>query len=302
MNLDIYQMVTNRIIEQLENGIIPWQKPWKIGGVKIKGGDILEKTAFNRVSKIAYSALNQMLLSRAGEYASFKQWHELGGKIKKGAKAEIVVFWKIHEITEQDPETNEPVKKKIPLLRYLQVFHIEDVENIEPLKTEDITDVKEFAPIEQAEEIINNYITRENISLVYGGDDAFYTPAIDKITLPERFKFKKNTAEFYSTAFHEITHSTGAKNRLDRLQKISFFGSQDYSKEELVAEIGACGLLNLLNIETKASFTNSVAYIQSWIKQLKNDNKLIVSASAKAEKAIKYIINGKIEEEQGTDK
>lgn len=301
MSFDIYQVITNRIIEQLEQGIIPWRKPWKISGVKIKGGDDLKKVAFNRVSKIAYSALNQMLLTRAGEYASFKQWQDLGGKIKKGAKAEIVVFWKMHEITEIDTETNEPAKKKIPLLRYLQVFHIEDVENVEPLKAEELQDVKEFDPIEQAEEIINNYITRENISLTYGGNDAFYAPMSDSITLPERFKFKKNTAEFYSTAFHEITHSTGAKHRLDRLNKVSFFGSQDYSKEELVAEIGACGLLNLLNIETKSSFKNSVAYIQSWIKKLKNDNKLIVSASAKAEKAIKYIINGKTEEEQGAD-
>ena len=91
--MDIYAEITNRIIAEMEQGTIPWKKPWKISGVKIKGGDNLEKVAFNRVSKIAYSALNQMLLTRAGEYASFKQWQDLGGKVKKGAKAEIVVFF-----------------------------------------------------------------------------------------------------------------------------------------------------------------------------------------------------------------
>ena len=94
MKFDIYEEVTNRIIQQLEKGIIPWHKPWKMSGVSIKGATDLKKVAFNRITKTAYSALNQMLLSRAGEYASFKQWKDVGGTIKKGAKAEIVVFWK----------------------------------------------------------------------------------------------------------------------------------------------------------------------------------------------------------------
>lgn len=94
MKFDIYEEVTNRIIQQLTQGIIPWHKPWKMSGVSIKGATDLKKVAFNRITKTAYSALNQMLLSRAGEYASFKQWKDVGGTIKKGAKAEIVVFWK----------------------------------------------------------------------------------------------------------------------------------------------------------------------------------------------------------------
>ena len=297
---DIYQAVTDRIIAQLEKGVIPWHKPWKVTGVAIRGAEDLRKVAFNRVTKTAYSALNQMLLTRAGEYASFKQWTEAGGKIKKGAKSEIVVFWKWLDILDEKDrdEHGNPKKKKIPFLKYLQVFHIEDVDGVKPLDLDAVTEAsdQQFDSDEEAEQIITAYSEREKISITYKGNEAFYRPVTDEIYLPERFKFGKVGAEFYSTAFHEITHSTGAASRLDRL-KPACFGSNEYSKEELVAELGACGLCNLLNIETQASFKNSAAYIQSWIKQLRNDNKLIVMASAKAEKAIRYILNGKEETE-----
>jgi len=294
--MNIYQTITNRIIEQLEKGVIPWRKPWKVSGTDIKGANDLKKVAFNRISKTAYSPLNQMLLTRAGEYASFKQWQDLGGKIKKGAKAEIVVFWKLQEYLDTEHSTPEEViYKKVPILKYLSVFHIEDIENVQPLTFEELDTAPKFEEDEQAEEIILNYLERENIKLIYDGNSAYYQPATDLIKLPQRFKFGKKSAEFYSTAFHEITHSTGAKHRLNRLDNTAFFGNEEYSKEELVAEIGACGMLNLLDIETNSSFTNSVAYIQGWISQLKKDDKLILSASTKAEKAIKFILNGKEE-------
>ena len=295
---NIYDEVTNRIIQQLEQGIIPWHKPWKMSGLSIKGATDLRKVAFNRITKTAYSALNQMLLSRAGEYASFKQWADLGGKIKKGAKAEIVVFWKWLENTTTD-ENGEEKLVKIPCLRYYQVFHIEDVDGVKPLTFKEVKEANEtmFAPEEEAEELIDTYSAREEIAIRYGGNSAFYAPMQDYIQLPERFQFGKKAGEFYSTAFHEIVHSTGHKERLDRLKDCSGFGSESYSKEELVAEIGSAGLLNILNLETPSTFTNSVAYIQSWVKVLRNDNKMIVQASSKAEKAVRYIINGRDEEQ-----
>ena len=301
MSFDIYELVTNRIIEQLEQGVIPWHKPWKTG-LNIKGAEDLKKVAFNRVTKTAYSALNQMLLSRAGEYASFKQWKELGGSIKKGAKSEIVVFWKMYQIKDEKLSTeNETIFKKIPLLKYMQVFHIEDVTGVNPLEIQDEKTPAEFEPVEQAEELAKTYLEREKIDFAFGGDSAYYSPTMDCIQLPNKYQFGQKSGEYYSTLFHEITHSTGAKHRLDRFSSNAFFGNEDYSKEELVAEIGASGILNLLNIEKKSTFQNSVAYIQGWLKKLKDDKKLIVSASARAEKAIKYIINGKTEEEQGAD-
>ena len=299
-HFNIYQAVTDRIIEQLEKGVIPWRKPWKVSGVPIRFKEDLAKLAFNRVTKLAYGALNQMLLSRVGEYASFKQWSDLGGKIKKGAKSEIVVFWKWLDYKDEEnvDENGNPKIKRVPYLKHYLVFHISDVEGVEPLQLEELNEGEEkpepdcFSSIEEAERILNEYQTREQMPIEYRGNEAYYAPAIDKVTLPERFKFGKDSAEFYSTAFHELTHSTGAEQRLNRPIR-NHFGDSAYSKEELVAEIGASGMLNILNIETSASFTNSVAYIQSWISQLKNDNKLIVTASAQAEKAIKYILNGK---------
>ena len=304
-DFNIYQKVTDRIIEQLEKGVIPWRKPWKVSGVQIRFKEDLTKLAFNRVTKLAYGALNQMLLSRVGEYASFKQWTEIGGRIKKGAKSEIVVFWKWLDYKDKDnvDENGNPKIKRVPYLKHYQVFHITDVEGVEPLKLDELNEGEEkpehdcFDSIEEAERILNEYQSRENMPIEYHGNSACYSPMFDRVTLPERFKFGKNTAEYYSTIFHELTHSTGAKHRLDRLSHTAYFGSTDYSKEELVAEIGASGMLFLLNVETESSFKNSTAYIQSWLEQLRNDKKLIVHASSQAEKAIRYIFNGKEQNE-----
>lgn len=102
----------------------------------------------------------------------------------------------------------------------------------------------------------------------------------------------ENSDEFYSTLFHEMTHSTGAAIRLDRLSSTAFFGNEDYSKEELVAEIGSAMLSSVAGLNTEKTFNNSVAYLQSWLRVLKNDPRMIVSAASKAEKAVDYILYG----------
>ncbi len=274
----VYEMVTDRIIEQLENGIIPWKKPWS--------GTI--NGAYNRISNKPYSLLNQMLLSYSGEYATFKQWVNLGGHIKKGAKSEIVVFWKIQQIEETQEDGAKEIKT-IPLLKYYNVFHISQVEGVEP---KNILKSIEIKPIEEAENIKNIYRDREHINIIETvSNEAYYNPSQDYIQVPCKEQYK-NIEEFYSTLFHEIVHSTGHKTRLNRLNtdSLAMFGNETYSKEELVAEMGSAMLLNMLNIETSKTFKNSTAYIQSWLKVLKNDSRFIVSASSKAEKAVKYIL------------
>lgn len=279
MSTNIYQMVTDRIISELEKGQIPWKKPWS--GVNTG--------AFNRISKKPYSLLNQMILGKSGEWATFKQWTDLGGKIRKGEKSSIIVFWKILESEEKD-ESGETVKKSIPLLKYINVFHISQVDGVEPLKTECLT---ELEPIEAAEKVKANYQTRENIRILeVVGNDAFYSPSWDYIQVPSKKQYT-DISEYYSTLFHEMTHSTGHKTRLDRLSTsagIAAFGSENYSKEELIAEIGSACILNTLGIETPNSFKNSAAYIQNWLQVLKNDNHFIISAASKAEKAVQYIM------------
>ncbi len=280
MSINVYELVTNRIIEQLENNIIPWEKPWS--------GTI--DGAFNRVSKKPYSILNQMLLKYNGEYATFKQWQELGGHIRKAEKSEIIVFWKMYPIKEKQDDGTEIIKT-IPLLKYINVFHISQVDGVEPLKQKVTHDIE---PIEKAEKILNDYWNRENITIEHvKGDKAFYSPMFDKIQLPLFEQFKQSE-EYYSTAFHESVHSTMKTSRCnrqeDRKGKVVSFGSEEYSKEELVAEVGSAQLMNIVGIEITKSFRNSTAYIQSWLKVLRNDNKFIVSASSKAEKAVNYIL------------
>lgn len=271
---DVYAEVTARIVEQLEQGVIPWKKPWIASGA-----------AISHSTGKPYSLLNQILLARPGEYATFKQIQQEGGRVKKGAKSSMVVFWKWLE--QEDEETKEI--KKIPFLRYYNVFHIDQCEGIKAKHSKPLPNIAQ--PDEAAEAIARDYLTRSGVRLIHEeGNRAFYRPSTDSITLPLLAQFK-NTAEYYSTLFHEMTHSTGHSSRLDRLTKVAAFGSEDYSKEELVAEIGAAALVNHAGLETSSSLTNSAAYIQSWLKALQDDKRLIVSASGRAEKAVNLILN-----------
>lgn len=278
--MDVYSIVTERIIKQLEQGYIPWKKPWV---------NCLDGT-FNRISRKPYSLLNQLLLTHEGEYATFKQWEQSGGKVKKGEKSEIIVFWKMQEVTEKT-ETGEIQVRNIPVLRYYNVFHISQVENVFPL--DDSENRFDTEPIEEAEKVFRGYAEREHITLHIGdGNKAFYRPFDDSITLPSMAQFER-AEEFYSTAFHECGHSTMKATRCDREaeNKGSHFGNEGYSKEELVAEITSSAIVHSLGLETEDTFKNNCAYIQNWLSVLKNDKKFIVSATGKAEKAAKYILS-----------
>ena len=271
--MDIYKEVTDRIIHQLEQGIIPWKKPWIASG-----------QAISRVTGKPYSLLNQMILGRGGEYVTFAQCQKEGGKVKKGAKSQMVVFWKFVE--QEDEETHE--KKQIPFLRYYNVFHIDQCEGLEPKHM--AADAGTAEPDEKADAIIAAYVQRSGVRLIHEeGQRAFYQPSCDSVTLPLLSQFAE-TAEYYSTAFHELTHSTGHASRLNRLHQTAYFGSEAYSKEELVAEIGAAALVNHAGLETANSFRNSAAYVQNWLKVLRDDKRFIVSAAGKAEKAVNMIL------------
>ena len=272
--MDIYAEITNRIISEMETGIIPWQKPWVASG-----GCVSYATGK------PYSLLNQMLLGRPGEYATYQQVQAAGGYVRRGEKAHMVVFWKF--LQKEDEETGEV--KEVPFLRYYNVFHIDQCEGLKP---------KHFPALPQtanadqkAEAIICGYLKSSGVRMTHQqGDRAFYRPSDDTITLPLLAQFHE-TSEYYSTAFHELIHSTGHMSRLNRLEKTAFFGTEAYSKEELVAEIGASALVHIAGLETSASFRNNAGYIQNWLKVLRNDRKVIVSASGRADKAVSYILN-----------
>lgn len=277
--INVYEMVTSRIIEELEKGVIPWRKPWH--GV-LSG-------AYSRSTKKPYSLLNQMLLGKNGEWLTFNQIKQLGGSVKKGEKASFVVFWSPIKVKETDQDGNE-IEKTIPFLKYYNVFHITQTTGIEPLTP--VEEAEILKPVEKAENIINNYITKSGLKFEAAvSDRAYYSPSRDYVCVPAMEQYS-DTSEYYSTTFHELTHSTGHKSRLNRLSSgaAAAFGGEDYSKEELVAELGAAALCNQCGIETAHSFKNSAAYIQGWLKALKNDKRLIVSASGQAQKAVDYIV------------
>ena len=273
--MDIYAEITNRMIAEMEAGEIPWRKPWMAAGA-----------AISHTTGKPYSLLNQMLLGRPGEYITFNQCLQEGGHVRKGEKARMVVFWKWLE--KEDEDTGEV--EQIPYLRYYNVFHIDQCEGIAARHMQ--TNPNPASPDEAAEAIITGYITREGVSLEHReGDAAFYQPATDKIVLPKLAQFTE-TAEYYGTAFHEMVHSTGHAKRLARLDTTANFGGEEYSKEELVAEIGSAALVHHAGLETPQSFTNSTAYVQNWLTVLKSDKRFIVSAAGKADKAVSYILAG----------
>lgn len=276
--MDVYSMVTDRIIKQLEEGTIPWRTPW-VG---------CTEGAFNRISRKSYSIMNQILLGKPGEWGTLRQWSEIGGKIRQGSKASVVVFWKLQEKKDRN-ECGEETVKMLPVLRYYNVFHIDQVENVLPLQLDETFPTE---PIEEAEKVFRGYIEREHITLREGHSGrAFYCPSDDSITIPGIDQFEK-AEDYYGVVFHESSHATLKKWRCDREaeNRASFFGDEEYSKEELVAEISSAAILHSLGIETEDTFQNSAAYIESWLHALKNDKRMIVSASGKAEKAAKYIL------------
>lgn len=288
---NVYQMVTDRIMAQLEKGIIPWRRPWT--GVGVEDGG-----AINYVTRKPYSMLNQMLLGREGEYLTFKQIKARGGKIKKGAKAGVVVYFSTTTFKKREDENGETetvVEERLyPILRSYNVFHIDDCEGIESKIKANENPEPKISPIDSAEKVINDYVEREESLKFHNNkpsNKAYYSPVSDTVCVPMLSQYAI-AEEYYSTTFHELTHSTMAESRCNRKNenKLAAFGSEDYSREELVAEIGSAMLCNNVGIDCEKAFKNSVAYIQGWLRKLKNDNKMIVWASSRAEKAARYIL------------
>jgi antirestriction protein ArdC len=219
-------------------------------------------------------------------WLTFKQCKDLGGNIRKGAQGTPVVYWNWQEI-EEDGET----EKKVPFMRYYTVFNVAQCENIPedkiPATTEATT--THIDKIMQCEGIVENWEDKPEIR--HGEQKAYYRPSSDLVNMPQVETFM-NSEEYYSTLFHELTHSTGHEKRLNRqgITEIAPFGTPLYSKEELVAEMGAAFLCGYTGIEY-ATIDNSAAYIQGWLGKLKNEKKLVILAAAQAQKAANYILN-----------
>lgn len=273
---DVYSIITDRIIAELEKGEIPWRKPWT------------DDIPSNLVSGKPYRGVNALLLGSLGckrnLFLTFKQAQELGASIRKGEKSLPVVFWNWAE--REDSKTGE--RKKVAMLRYYSVFNVDQCTGIPEQKIPQQT-VREHDPISECEEVIANM--QDAPAIRHGGDRAYYHPVQDAIQMPEPEKFT-TSGGYYSTLFHELVHSSGHERRLNRKEVTSRiqFGSEEYAIEELTAEIGATFLKSRTGLSTEP-IENNAAYIQSWLRRLRNDKRFVVHAGAQAQKAVDYIFN-----------
>jgi antirestriction protein ArdC len=250
------------------------------------------------VSKKPYRGINHFLLS-ASKYVSpfwltMHQANELGGHVRKGEESTIVVFWKVEDATQStedlDSEETAGKARRRFLLRYYRVFNLEQCELPQPaLDKLPKVETHEHDPIEAAEKIIAGMPNPPEIQ--YAGSKAFYSSITDRITLPPRERFV-SAEEFYATALHEAVHSTGSQARLAResILEAAPFGSATYSREEMVAELGAAYLCAEAGI-SNAVVENQAAYVAGWLKKLRDDRKLLIHAAAQAQHAADYILN-----------
>ena len=290
MKNKVYQIITDRIIGLLEQGTVPWQKPWS-------GND---QMPINLSSKKQYRGINVFLLAAMGYespyWLTFLQAKKLGGTITKGEKACPVVFWKWLDPKDKQDGKGLEHDRRIPMLRYYSVFNVAQCEGIDDKVPLLELPEHDFNPIEDAEQIVSNMPNKPE--LTHKQARAFYRPSQDLVNMPRPQLFESDE-EYYSTLFHELVHSTGHASRLNRFEKDQAvaFGSHTYSKEELVAEMGSAFLCNTCGIAER-TLINSAAYIAGWLKRLKDDTTFVVRAAAQAQKAVDYIHNNTEQESE----
>jgi antirestriction protein ArdC len=287
MGVNVYDVINSRIMELLESGTVPWKKTWR--------GNTGSNRPKNIISKKEYRGVNIFLLTSM-QYSSpywmtYRQCDSLGGNVKRGMKSSMVIFWKWIDkkgACNEDADT-VTVMGKIPMLKYHSVFNLEQTEGIEPPPS--IETINTFTPIERAEQIIAAMPLRPDIH--HGGNAASYSPMLDYVKLPVPEAFE-SSEEYFCCCYHELIHSTGHASRVGRkgILEPSYFGSHEYSKEELVAEMGAAFLCGHAGIEQR-TIVNSAAYIRGWLKALKNDKTLLIQAASAAQRASDYILNRK---------
>ncbi|RZK12932.1 MAG: DUF1738 domain-containing protein [Flavobacterium sp.] len=287
MRFDLYQTVTDRVIELLEKGKVPWRKPWSDLGPPM-----------NAISKRPYQGINLWLLLmlpyESNLYLTWEQLKRVNGSVTRGAKAHIVVYWQMLDASDQKNEEqaieSREQKRQRFTLRYHKIFNVEDCTGIPP-----------SILVSNAEKQLNTLLACENIAnempnrprIFNGKRRASYDPQMDYVNIPNLERFESPEA-FYTTLWHELVHSTGHPKRLDRktITEMAEFGSEPYSLEELIAELGTCYLAGYSGILEK-EVVNSAAYIAGWLTKLKNDKRFVITASTQAQKAVDYILNRK---------
>jgi antirestriction protein ArdC len=268
--MNVYEIITERITEKLEQGVVPWRVPWHGGQPK------------NLITKKDYRGINTFVLNAQGfesEYfLTYRQAQQAGGHVKKGEKGLPIVYWdKMEKVVEKD---DEKTIEKIPFLRYYTVFNVTQCENIN-------YPGRSFTPIMSCEKVVQDMPKRPEV--VHQMQRAYYSPLQDYINLPRKHTFR-SAEDYYSTLFHELGHATGHPSRLNRTSSSgNGRGSRGYAREELTAEMTSAFLCGKCGI-TMQSLDDAASYINSWLKVLNDDQRMVVMAAAQAQKAADYIL------------
>ncbi len=283
---EAYEKVTARILAQLEAGTVPWVKPWKAA----PGAAVFGALPVN-VTGRPYRGINLLILMSAGfvspVWLTYNQARKLGGNVKRGQKGTTILLWKKGRTYTETSASGEESERRGFFATTFTVFNVEQCEGL----PEHVAPVVEPVP---AAEIVADYLSDGGPKLTHGGNVACYQPGCDVVNMPAPRDFKSLDA-YMCTLFHELTHSTGHHSRLGRLEKGAKFGSHAYSKEELVAELGAAFLCMRAGIEKPELQANSAAYIRNWLEAFKGDPKMLVQAASAAQKACDHILNEELD-------
>ena len=297
MSNKVYEIIQKQVIKNITKQLkemekdpnvkFSWVKPW---GDKSFGVDM----PFNDNKGNYYRGINLLLLDKGGAYLTEKNIADRGYVLKQGAKWNMVVFWKFPKKEDEDKDIEDietEGKHRVPILRYYKVYHesyIEGFERKHHIEQDTVQDWTLDGKEKRLEDILTEYCLGQGIHLnIANSRNAYYSESLDKINIPELSQYS-NKIEYLSTFSHEVVHSTGCESRLNR-KGFSDHSKEEYSKEELVAEIGAAMLLAMNGIEDVQSKNNSVAYLKGWLTCLKEDISLITYAAQRAQKAVDFI-------------
>lgn len=288
-NANIYDTITNQIIEALEHGTEKFSLPWH------RSTSPLSRPV-NAVSKNAYRGVNVLALWASAEaqdfghglWATYRQWQSLGAQVRKGEKASPVVFYKV--LGKREDEKTE--EDESPGRIFARGSHVFNVSQVEGYDIPDAPQGEEFDPIPQAQA----FVERTGANVRIQGESAHYTPSTDTITMPDRERFFTTASgsasdNWYATLLHELVHWSGADHRLAR-KFGKRFGDEAYAMEELVAELGSAFLCGDLGLSTSPR-PDHASYLASWLKVLKANKRAICTAASAAAKAADYLQSAK---------
>ena len=281
---DVYQKVTDAIVNAIEQGVSNWRMPWHTSGkFAFSPVNVVTKKPYRGLNVVALWAVARTKGYERGEWATYQQWQERGAQVRKGEKSASVAFWKFADERAESQDGDEQAtgtRSRLLFCREYHVFNVAQVDGYTPKPDAD-------APIEERIGHAEAFFKRIRASVVHQGNRAFYSPADDTITLPPFGAFF-TPMDYYSTRAHESGHWTSKAGRCDR-ELGKRFGDNAYSMEELVAELTAAFVCAHLGLSTEPR-PDHASYIGSWLKVLKADKRAIFTAASKAQQAADFLI------------